>query len=256
MDIEMSVLHDAFREKFPGISDQERDECLSAMENLREIERLEATLAQERRQTNWLRSELQRLSGLAPTKPVEAVDGSSLADQQRRMADDLQSLRVRNTKLEKGLNLSQNKVMMALADVDELERRVEVRRAAEEANAKMRIRAEELARENAELADTFRVENAAMHHVQEQLSCVNHERQEIVEFIDANEATIQESVAMEDGLLQILREIDQANAPLREIKARNEEFALRITELRESVVRQLGEVAKFIDVVRLKSEVL
>jgi chromosome segregation ATPase len=195
---------------------------------------------------------MQRLSGLAPTKPVETVDGSELADRQRRMADDLQSLRVRNAKLEKGLKLSQNKVVAALADVRDLEERVEERHAAAQANAELRLRAEELARENAELAETFRVENAAMHEVQEQLSIVNRERQEITEFIDANEATIQESAAVEDHLVQILRELDEANAPLKEIKTKNDDFAQRTTELRERMTRQLAEIAKLIVVLKSK----
>jgi chromosome segregation ATPase len=246
----MSVLHDAFREKFPGVSDQERDACLSAMENLLEIEQLEAALTQEKRQTSWHRSEMQRLSGLIPTKPVEDVNGADLANQQKRVADDLQSLRVSNNKLEKSLKIIQNKIAATLADVRDLEERLEERRSVAQANAELRARAEELARENAELAETFRVENAAMHDIQEQLSTVNREKQEIADFIDANEATIQESAGVEDGLMQILRELDEANAPMKEIKARNEEFTQRAEELREKMAGQLAEITELIDLVR------
>jgi predicted nuclease with TOPRIM domain len=252
LDIEMSVLHDAFREKFPGVSDQERDSCLSAMEHLQEIERLESVLAQEQRQTSWHRGEMQRLSGLAPTKPVADVDSSDLVDQQKRVAEDLQALRVRNNKLEKSLKLSQNKIVATLADVRDLEDRVEERRLAAQANAELHVRAEELARENAELAETFRVENAAMHEIQDQLSSVNREKQEIAAFIDANEETIQESAGVEDSLVQILRALDEANAPMKEIKSRNEEFVQKAAELRQRMAAQLGEIAALIELLTSK----
>jgi hypothetical protein len=49
---------------------------------------------------------------------------------------------------------------------------------------------------------------------------VNRERQEIADFIDPNEAAIQESAGVEDGLVKILRELDEANALMKEIRAK------------------------------------
>jgi hypothetical protein len=91
-----------------------------------------------------------------------------------------------------------------------------------------------------------------MHDIQERLSAVNREQHEIAHFIDANEAVIQESAGVEDGLVRILRELDEANTPTKEIKAKNDEFLQRTAELRERMTGQLGEIAKLIELLRSK----
>jgi hypothetical protein len=62
---------------------------------------------------------------------------------------------------------------------------------------------------------------------------VNRERHEIADFIDANEAVIQESAGVEDGLVRILRELDGVKGPMKEIKAKHDEFLQRTAERRE-----------------------
>jgi uncharacterized coiled-coil DUF342 family protein len=103
-----------------------------------------------------------------------------------------------------------------------------------------------------ELDETFRVENAGMREIQEQLSAVNREQHEVADFIDANEAVIQESAGVEGELVRIFRELDEANAPMKEIKAKNDEFLQRTAELREKMTGQLGEIAKLIELLRSK----
>jgi CHASE3 domain sensor protein len=125
-------------------------------------------------------------------------------------------------------------------------------RSASASRARPRRRARSCARENAELAETFRVENAAVHEIQEPLRAVNRERQEIADFIDANEAAIQESAGVEDGLVRIVRELDEANAPMKEIRTKNDEFLQRTAELRERMIGQLGEIAELIELLRSK----
>jgi chromosome segregation ATPase len=91
-----------------------------------------------------------------------------------------------------------------------------------------------------------------MHEIQEQFSTMNRERHEIADFIDANEAVTQESAGVEDELVRILRELDEANAPMKEIKAKNDEFLQRTAELRERIAGQLREIAKLIELLRSK----
>jgi hypothetical protein len=94
-----------------------------------------------------------------------------------------------------------------------------------------------------ELAETFRVENAATQEIQGQLSAMNRERHEIADFVHTNEAAIQHSAGVGGGLVRTLRELDEANAPMKEIKAKNNEFRQRTAELRERMTGQLGEIA-------------
>jgi hypothetical protein len=133
-----------------------------------------------------------------------------------------------------------------IADVCDLEERVDERGAAAQANAELR------ARERRARRDIPRRE-VTMHEIQDQLSAVNRERREIAVFIDANEAVIQESAGVEDGLVKILREPDEANAPMKKIKAKNDEFQQRTAELRERMTEQLGEIAKRIELSRSKT---
>jgi hypothetical protein len=72
-----------------------------------------------------------------------------------------------------------------------------------------------------------------MHQIQEQLSAVNRKRQEIADFIDAKEAAIHDSAGVEAALVRILMELDEANAAMKEIKEKNNEFLQRTAELRK-----------------------
>jgi DNA repair exonuclease SbcCD ATPase subunit len=250
LDIELSVLHDAFREKFPGVSDRERDEALEAMSHLAEIERLEAELKHEQGQTNWCRSEMERLACLTPQRRIEDVNVDDLTQQQQEMEEELQALRARNVKREKTIRLSQSKIENSLIEIRDLQERLGEKEELEQANLAVKKKAEVLAREIADLAEQFKFENTGMHEIQEQLSNANREKERIAEFIRTNEETIQDNANLQESLIAILRELDDQNLPMRELKAKYEVFARRTAELKENIAEQLTQIAELVSALK------
>jgi DNA repair exonuclease SbcCD ATPase subunit len=253
LDIELSVLHDAFREKFPGVSDRDRADAITAMSHLSEVERLESELKHEQGQTIWCRGELDRLAALTPQRQLEDVDVADLTRQQEEMMEELQNLKIRNSRREKAIRVSQSKIESELVEVQDLQEKLAEKEEIAQANLEMKKKAEDLAKEIAELAEQFKAENAVMHDIQDQLSSANREKERIIEFINGNEETIRENGSWQDELIAVLKDLDDQNRPMREIKARYEVFTKRTAELKETLGDQLGQIADLIGTLRRRT---
>jgi chromosome segregation ATPase len=228
------------------VSDRERDDALEAMSHLAEIERLEAELKQEQSQTSWCRSEMERLAGLTPQRRIEDVNVEDLTRQQQEMEEDLQASRPRNAKRENMIRVSQNKIENSLIELSDWQEELREKEELEQTNLGMKKEAEALAREIADITEQFSAENTTMHVIQEQINNANPEKERIAEFLQTNEETIRGNASLQERHIAILRDLDEQNLPMRDLKAKYEAFARRTVELKETVGEQLTQIAELV----------
>ena len=249
-DIELSLINDAFKLKFGDVPYDERDSALAAMANLNEIEQLEAELQKERSQTKWMESEVERLSGLVPTKPLEDVNVQDLMVRQHDLEEELQSLKIRNQKREKNIRLAENKITSTACDIRDLQIRLEKKEEVNRRNMELQRKVDELAQETAQIADEYKDENARLHDIQEKLSGVNREIESVNEYIEDNEETIHANTSVHNEFLQVQEQLEKFNEPFLEMKRKHEQFVEESEGLRKNMRSQLAEIVRLIEKVK------
>ena len=249
-DIELSLINDAFKLKFGDVPYDERDSALAAMANLNEIEQLEAELQKERSQTKWMESEVERLSGLVPTKPLEDVNVQDLMVRQHDLEVELQSLKIRNQKREKNIRLAENKITSTACDIRDLQIRLEKKEEVNRRNMELQRKVDELAQETAQIADEYKDENARLHDIQEKLSGVNREIESVNEYIEDNEETIHANTSVHNEFLQVQEQLEKFNEPFLEMKRKHEQFVEESEGLRKNMRSQLAEIVRLIEKVK------
>ena len=249
-DIELSLINDAFRLKFGDVPYEDRENALAAMANLNEIEELEAELQKQRSQTKWMESEVERLSGLVPTKPLEDVNVQELMVRQQELEEELQSLKIRNQKREKNIRLAENKITATACDIRDLQARLDRKEEVNRRNMEIQRKVDELMDETAKVADEYKEENARLHELQEKLSDVNRQIESVNEYINENEDVIHANTAVQNEFVEVVHQLEKFNEPFLEMKRKHEQFEEESAALRVNMKSQLADIVRLIEKVK------
>lgn len=241
-DIELSLINDAFKMRFGDISETDRDKILQGMANIQEIEVLEAELEKEKAQTKWCESEVQRLTGLVPQKPIEDINMQELKDRHKSLTEELQSLRIRNQKRDKNIRLAETKINAAAAEIKDLQEKLQIKEETNQRNRELQKQVSEITKEAAKLAMNYKEENTKMHGVQDRLKSVNKEISTVSKYVEDNEETIRSNMNIQNELCSLFSQIDKFNDPMRDLKTQHEEFVKESADLRESMVLHLQQI--------------
>jgi chromosome segregation ATPase len=252
-EIELSLVHDAFAIRFGEITELELERALEAISNILEIENMEKELEREKEATRWSEGELKRISGLAP-EPLEKVDLENVILMRRSLAEQLQTLRTENEKRERNMRMVEKKITTSLTEIQELQAKIEERKAMKQIVAERQKKLNALIKENAKLTEGYKEQTRLMKEVQEKLSAANHEIQQIEAFVGENEKGIRETVKMQKEIQTHLASLERYNEPMREMKRDYDVFVNNSRKLREEMTNHLQEIDELIEELERRTE--
>jgi chromosome segregation ATPase len=246
-DIELSLVHDAFVIRFGEVTELELEGALESISNILEIENLEKELERQKEAVRWSEGELKIISSLAPQEPLEKVDLEHVILVRHRLAEQLQTLRCENEKRERRIRIIESKITASLAEIQDLQSKMEERNALKQIVAERQKKLNVLMKENAKLTQGYKEETKLMKEVQEKLSTANREIQQIEAFIGENEKGILETVKVQKELQAHLGNLERYNEPMRETKREYDVFANDARKLKEEMSTHLREINELID---------
>lgn len=253
-EIELSLIHDAFFLKFGQIGNDKLKDAMQAMDNLNQIEILELELSHEMSRAKQADAEMERISALAPEKPVEEIDLQPLLDQEKEINEKLASLKIRNSKREKNSRLTESNIASINVEIDELNEQLKERKKREEESQKQAVVAEQIKNEIIEISNQIKEKNQAVKETQAKLAQATLEIDGINELILENQDKYKKNIKENNDLKGIMSKVVESNKPWEKMKAQHDDFNKKAANYKETMSGQLKDINSLIDVLKAELE--
>lgn len=253
-NIELDLINDAFALKFGDISESEKQSMLNAMDQVNQIEILEAQLSLENEKVRQAELELERLKGIAPAAPVQTIDIYVFENQEKELAESLKSQKIRNGKREKNIKLLDSKIASILVELEEIDKKVNERKQYEQEVAEKQKDADSLQEEINNCSNQYKSQNQAVKDMQDKLEEANKEIDEINALIAENQDLVENHLREGSELQNLLQYISDSNSVWEQSRLDHIAFEKRSTKIRSTLTDMLQQITSLIDVIKAEME--